>query len=56
MTLSGTYLKWNELIAIIAQIKCEYLTSDFNGMNFFERCIYLNLKPVLLARHFQYSI
>ena len=43
MTLSCADLKWNELIATIAQLKGEKLSSDFiNGMDFFERCTYLN--------------
>ena len=25
-------------------------------MDFFERCTYLNMNPVLLARHFQYRV
>ena len=25
-------------------------------MEFFERCTYLNMNPVLLARHFQYRV
>ena len=25
-------------------------------MNFFERCTYLNMNPVLLAQHFQYRV
>lgn len=49
--------KVKQIIAVIAQLKGENLTSDFiNGMEFFEKCTYQNLNPVLLARHFQYRI
>ena len=57
MTLSCADLRWNELIAIISKLKGENLTGeDINNMSYFERCRYLNLNPVLLARHFQYRV
>ena len=57
MTLSCADLRWNELIAIISKLKCESLSEEqINNMSYFERCSYLNLNPVLLARHFQYRV
>ena len=50
-------LHWNELIFIIATLNKEKITEDdINNMDFFERCKYLTLNPVLLARHFQYRV
>ena len=55
MTLSCADLRWNELISIIS--KRESLSDEqINNMSYFERCSYLNLNPVLLARHFQYRV
>ena len=57
MTLSCADLHWNELISIIATLNKEKITEDdINNMDFFERCKYLNLNPVLLACHFQYRV
>ena len=50
MTLSCADLHWNELISIIAELKVENLQEEhINNMDFFERCTYLNVYPVLLA-------
>ena len=57
MTLSCADLHWNELVSIIARLNGENLNeNDINNMDFFERCHYLNLNPVILARHFQYRV
>ena len=57
MTLSCADLRWNELIAIISKLKEENLSEeDINSISYFERCRYLNLNPVLLARHFIYRV
>ena len=57
MTLSCADLRWNELISIISKLKGENLSEDdIRNMSYFERCRYLNLNPVLLARHFQYRV
>ena len=57
MTLSCTDLRWNELISVTAKLNGENLEEDdINNMDFFERCRYLNLNPVVLARHFQYRV
>ena len=57
MTLSCADLRWNELIAIISKLKGENLSEeDINSISYFERCRYLNLNPVLLARYFQYRV
>ena len=57
MTLSCADLHWNELSSITAQLNDENLDdNDIDKMDFFERCTYLNLNPVLLARHFQYRV
>ena len=43
------------MISGIAKLNGENLEEDdTNNMDFFERCHYLNLNPVVLARHFQY--
>ena len=55
MILSCANLRWNELISVIAELNGENLEEDdINNMDFFKRCHYLNLNPVVLARHFQY--
>ena len=57
MTLSCADLRWNELISIISKLKGESLSDEqINNMSYFERCSYLNVNPVLLARHFQYRV
>ena len=57
MTLSCADLRWNELISIIATLQGETLIdNDIKEMDFFDRCSFLNLNPVLLARHFQYRV
>ena len=57
MTLSCADLRWNELISIIAKLKGEDLSDEIiNNLSYFERSRYLNLNPVLLARHFQYRV
>ena len=57
MTLSCADLRWNELISIIAKLNGENLGEEaINLMDFFQRCHYLNLNPVILARHFQYKV
>ena len=57
MTLSCADLRWNELISIISKQKGESLSeAQINNLSYFERCSYLNINPVLLARHFQYRV
>ena len=57
ITLSCADLQWNELLLIIAELRGEVLSEDsINEVDFFERCRYLNLNPVVLARHFQYRV
>ena len=57
MTLSCADLRWDELISITASLKGENLRDkDIQNMDFFTRCSYLNLNPVLLAKHFQYRV
>lgn len=57
MTLSCADLRWNELIKIISSLNGQPITDDqINELSYFERCQYLNLNPVLLARHFQYRV
>ena len=57
MTLSCADLRRNELISIISKLKGEnMLNEDIDKMSYFERCRYLNLNPVLLARHFQFRV
>ena len=57
MTLSCADLQWNESISVTAKLNGENLEEDdINNMDFFERCRYLNLNPVVLARHFQYRV
>ena len=50
-------LHWNELISITAKLEGGNLQEEhINNMDFFERCTYLDMNPVLLARHFQYRV
>ena len=50
-------MQWNELLLINAELRGEVLPEDsINEMDFFERYRYLNLNPVLLAKHFQYRV
>ena len=57
MTLSCADLRWNELLTIISRLNGESLSEeDINNISYFELCRYLNLNPVLLARHFQYRV
>ena len=50
-------MRWNEIIIIISKLNRESLSEeDVARMSYFERCHYLNLNPVLLARHFQYRV
>ena len=55
MTLSCADLKWDELIFIKASLQGEgFQDEDIQNNNFFTRCSYFNLNPVLLARHFKH--
>ena len=57
MTVSCADLRRNELILIIPTLRGETFTdNDINKMDFFDRCSFLNLSPVLLARHFHYRV
>ena len=50
MTLIRADLRWNELISVIAKLNGENLEEDdISNMDFFERCHYLSLNPVVLA-------
>ena len=43
------------MISVLATLQYETLIdNDINEIDFFDRCSFLNLNPVLLARHFQY--
>ena len=56
LTLSCADLRWNELISIISTLKVETLQEEeVNRLDYFQRCCYLNLNPVLLARHFDFT-
>ena len=57
VTLSCADLRWNELISIISTLKGETLEEEeINRLDCLQRCSYLNLNPVLLARHFQHGV
>ena len=57
MTLSCADLHWNELISVISTLNGNKITdADIDSMDFFERCRFLKLNPVVLARHFQYRV
>ena len=64
MTLSCADLYRNELISIIARLHEEDFVYENNTIkslintiiHFFERCNYINLNLVPLARHFQYRV
>ena len=55
MTLSCADLRWNELISVTAKLNGKE-ENDIDNMDFFDRCRYLNLNPVVLAQHFQYRV
>ena len=47
MTLSCADLRWNELIHVIAKLEGKNLTEEeVLGLDYFERCKYLNSNPV----------
>ena len=55
MTLSSEDLRGNE--SIISTLKVETLQQEeINKLDYFQRCCYLNLNPVVTARHFQYRV
>ena len=57
MTLSCAELRWNELISIISTLKGETLQEEeINMLDYFQRCSYLNLNPVVRACQFQYRV
>lgn len=57
VTLDYDNLHRNKLISIIVQFNGENLyDNDIDKTDFFGRCTYLNLNPVLLALHFQYRV
>ena len=57
ITLSFADLQWNELLLIIAELRGEVLSeASINEIDFFEKCRYLSLNPVLLPRHFQHRV
>ena len=57
MTLSCADLRWNELIHVIAKLEGKNLTEEeVLGLDYFERCKYLNSNPVFVARNFQYRV
>ena len=57
ITLSSADLQLNKLRLTIAELRGEVLSEDsINEIDFFERCRYLNLNPLLFARHFQYRV
>ena len=57
MALSCADLHWNELISVISSLNGNKITdADIDSMDFFERYRFLNLNPVVLARHFQYRV
>ena len=57
MTLSCADLWWNELVEIISKLnRLEFSDDVIKNMTYQERYNTLNKNPVLVARHFQYSI
>ena len=53
ITLSCPNLLWNKLLLIITELRRELLPEySINEIDFFERCRYSNLNPVVLARYF----
>ena len=48
---------WSGLISIFSRLNGEEIYDEStNAMEFFERCTYFNLNPVLLDFHFQYRV
>ena len=57
LTLSCADLRWFELPAILSKLYNLNLTEEeINSMNYQDRCRYLNMNPVFVARHFQYRV
>ena len=55
--LSYADLRWNELISIIYELNgSDKADEDIGLMSHHERCDIMNKNPVLVARHFQYSV
>ena len=57
MTLSCADLRWRELPFIVAKLFGLDLTDvEIENMSYEDRCRFLNLNPVFVARHFQYRV
>ena len=57
LTLSCADLRWSELPHIISKLYNMNLTeNEINDMSYADRCKYLNMNPVFVARHFQYRV
>ena len=57
LTLSCADLRWFELPFILSKLYNLNLTDDeIRDMNYDDRCRYLNMNPVFVARHFQYRV
>ena len=57
MTLSCADLRWPELFQIIARTQGKNLTNQqVDALSCNERCLMLNVIPVVVAKHFQYRV
>lgn len=57
MTLSCADLRWPELFQIIGKSQGFNLTDkEIDALTYDERCLMLNLNPVIVAKHFQYRV
>ena len=57
MTLSCADLRWPELFQIIGKSQGFNLTDkEIDALTYNERCLMLNLNPVIVAKHFQYRV
>ena len=57
MKLPSADLRWNELVSIISGTNNLKLSKEgIEKMSYRDRCSLLNSNPVLVARHFQYSV
>ena len=57
LTLSCADLRWKELPAIISKLLgLELSDEQLENLSYEDKCKYLNMNPVFLARHFQYRV
>ena len=59
LTLSCADLRWNGLVSLVFKIIINNLNlseEEVQNLPYQERCKFLNMNPVLVARHFQFRV